>query len=393
MTNAVFHIPEQNLPKFNREIEKLNRRAAKLGVGTITIMVIGFEMKEVRKGLEIKVYEVYVQGEEVKVNGWNFIAKIDHANEAGNIVRVVPGEELPTMYQDTDSGCDHCHVSRFRRDTFIVYNSETDEHKQVGSTCLADFLGHGSPEKYAKYAELLSYAVEHGYAMEDYDPISMEHKDLRYIDLEIFLSHTVYAIEKYGWISRTTAYKDNKIATAIMALDQMYPPASPEPIVIPTNEQVELSRKAMEWAQSLEDRTDLNDYLHNIYVLAASGVIEFRNIGYAASIVNAYKKEVEKLSYVDAHLQMLASFADTDYEGVVKSRQEFEVEILETRGMPSDWGFSYLHWTRSLDGNLIVFFFTNQLETGKLYKLKGTPQRHEVRDGAKQTTINRVKVN
>lgn len=392
MTNTVFHIPEQNLPKFKREIEKLNKRAEKLDIGPITVMPIGFEMKEIRKGVEIKVYEVYVQGEEVKVNGWNFIAKIDHANEAGNIVRVIPGEELPKMYQDTNSGCDHCHVNRFRRDTFIVYNADTDEYKQVGSTCLADFLGHGSPEKYAKYAELLSYAVEHGRSMEDYDPISMEHKDLRYIDLEIFLSHAVYAIEKYGWISRKVAYYDNKIATAVIALDQMYPPG-PDPIITPTKEQIELAQKALEWAQSLEDCEDLNDYLHNIYVLAASGVIEYRNIGYAASIINAYKKEVEKLSYVDAHNQMLARFVNTDYEGDLKKRQEFEVKILESRGLKSMWGFSYLHWAQSTNGNLIVFFFTTQLENGKLYTVKGTPQSHEVRDGAKQTTINRVKVN
>lgn len=284
---TLFEIPAENMEKFEAEIAKLSRRSVKLGMDPITPFTFSHEDKELG-GRMRRVYSVMLTAEAPRLNGWTFVARLDHANETGTIVRMVPnvGFELPVSFRHAATKCDHCNVNRYRRDTFVVSNDE-GEFKQVGSTCLADFLGH-DPLKVAKRAEMLAYAYECSRGYEQF-----QGGDLRYMGLEEFLGYAAYACRVYGWVSGKAAFEDKSlVATKERAIGMMcagydFDAALVEDVTV-TAEDRALAAEALAFAHTFADKEELNNYEHTVLVIANASMIEPRSAGVAAAIVGVF---------------------------------------------------------------------------------------------------------
>ena len=69
-------------------------------------------------------------------------AALLQASSPGIVVRYLPGAEQSLDPAAIRPGeCDHCHTTRDRSSVLIVRNDDTDETKQVGRSCVKDFLG------------------------------------------------------------------------------------------------------------------------------------------------------------------------------------------------------------------------------------------------------------
>jgi hypothetical protein len=102
---------------------------------------------------------VTVSGVSPRLNGWQFIGAIDvmsdeENNFVGNLLRSIPGVEMPETFRTERMHCDHCNLWKNWKSTFIVRHDD-GTHKQVGRQCLKDFTGHKSPEMLVRLAELL----------------------------------------------------------------------------------------------------------------------------------------------------------------------------------------------------------------------------------------------
>lgn len=279
---TIFEIPAENMEKFEAQIAKLSARSVKLGMDPITPFTFSHEEKQIANSTRThRVYSVMLTAEAPRLNGWTFVARLDHANETGTIIRMVPntGVELPVAYRHAETRCDHCGVNRYRRDTFVVRNDETGAFKQVGSTCLVDFLGH-DPLKIAKRAELLSYAYECSRGFERFVG-----GDMRYISLEDFLQEAAYFCRTRGWVSRKTANETGLVATKTRVLDTINGGLYCEATII-TDEDRVLAAEALEAAQAITEPR--NDYEHNLSVIANATMIEPRSAGVAAAIVGVF---------------------------------------------------------------------------------------------------------
>lgn len=288
----IYHIPEDNYPKFEKEVAKLSRRSEKLIGMPIKPVVFGYDYKKDEKtGKPLyKYFEVLFTAQTPKIDGWKFVATLDHAQETGNIVRAVPGTgiSIPERYRTIGPKCDHCNVNRRRNDTYLVCEETTGDFKQVGHSCLIDFFGH-DPYRVARMAEFLSYIDEiaRGYS----EPTG---RARHYIPLEDFLEHVAWAIRTHGWVSGSAAYNDptgETIATKTTAYDNMFPGQhrQSEPLA---DEDKELAAKALEFVRGkTESDEDLNDFWHNLTVAARAQMIDWRTTGYAAAIVSTYLRE------------------------------------------------------------------------------------------------------
>jgi hypothetical protein len=296
---TIFLIPEHHMPRLEREIAKLSKKADKWHGWSFDALVIGFQFRNNPDGSKTKLLEVCLDVEPIKIDGWRFVARIDHAPETGNIIRTVPNEgDIDHRFRNVAPDCQHCNHKRLRRDTFVLFNETTGEFKQVGSTCLADFLGHEAT-KLGRIAELSGYAVELARAIEREPVESQGLIERRYIDLEAFLTHSAAMVRLNGWVSGKTAYETGASSTREHALNNMFPESHMYPVK-PNDDDVQLAAKAIEWAQSLREKADLNDYEHNVLVIAESSVIDVRSAGIAASIVGVYwTKFVPKRGPVD----------------------------------------------------------------------------------------------
>jgi hypothetical protein len=134
-TTKTYKIPEYNLLSFKAQIEKLNKKVAKLQKKGYAVQPITYE---VGAAIITKValspyniverifFPVTVTASPIKANGWEFIATVQH-EDGGNIVMAVPGltqEGELAAYRTAAPSCDHCGYKRQRNDTFIVRKTE-----------------------------------------------------------------------------------------------------------------------------------------------------------------------------------------------------------------------------------------------------------------------------
>jgi hypothetical protein len=324
---TIFEIPAENVAKFEEQMAKLSKKSVKLGFAGIEPFFFSHEERTLTDGHKHRVYSVMLTAEMPVLEGWTFIARLDHANETGTIIRQVPNTgDLPEQYRTATTSCDHCNQNRYRRDTFIIREDATGVTKQVGSSCLKDFFGH-DPYKIAKMAELLSYAYECGKGSEQYVG-----SDLRWMDLETYCAHAAASIRTKGWVSGKAAY-ENPSLTATRA-DAFATMMHFECVV--TEEDTKLAADAIAWAISLRDKDTLSDYEHNINVIASAIMIEPRSMGLAASIVGVHHRNLEKAAPQLARTVEVGNFKPvTDIMAKAGSKLRFpKIRLQLEDGMP-----------------------------------------------------------
>jgi hypothetical protein len=376
----VYDIPEAGFAWFKEKLTKLSKRSEKLVGERLFLTVVGFhyEGEEINKR---KIMEVFVAFPEPKLAGWEFVARIDHASEAGNVVRTTGKRQLPEKYRTSDPICDHCGHKRRRRDTFVVHHTDDGVFKQVGSSCLKDFLGHGDADKWAKMAELVASIGE--FARSSGSQGSTGLRDYSLVDTEFYMQAAAYAVTHWGWTSKAKA-KTSGESTASRTWSAMHD--INRRLVSVTEEMKDLAEKAMEWGRSLADKPNLNDYEHNASVVANLEALEGRHLGIAASIVGVYYTNQRKLAGAGQPVRQNSGFVGNEGEKI-----ELEVKIDEVRDLDN----SLMHKMHDRSGNRFTWFATRAALRDKLdnvVRIQATVKKHSEFRGVKQTILTRVKV-
>lgn len=386
-TRTVFEIPAENFSKFEQQMAVLSRRSVKITGEEIPFLVFSWEERVLEDGLMHRVYQVLITSEPPRVDGWGFVARLDHSNETGNIIRAVPNTApLPERFRTCPPDCDHCRHKRYRRDTFVLRNDETGEFKQVGSSCLVDFFGH-DVTKLAKRAELLGYAVECAMAAEE----RCVGGDLRWIEVSEFLAHCAWAVRTFGWVSSRAAYENETLySTRDRAWDNMRIPFKDRAYlgyVEPSEDDRARADAAIDWARSLADKESLSDYEHNIHVIANAVMMEYRSLGLAASIITAHDRKLAQ------DTQRRREY-ESQHVGVVGQRMDFEATVIDLKSFPGSMGTTFLYRFRTGEGNVLTWFASRPqgLVAGQRCKVRGTVAGHETRNNKRETKVTRCKV-
>ena len=395
----VFNIPEANMGSFKSKIGRLQKRAVKLGCGEIRYEVLKTYMKPVKKNSDftiagefeepimMKYYEIEISGDQPKLAGWLFAARLEHDPQIGTMIRTVPGIHIPPKLYDADLyNCDHCKKRIFRRDTFIIKHEETDEWKQVGRVCLRDFLGHDNPENVAKYCECLFSAAE---AAEDSEFFNGGGgRTNYYYELESFLATTAAMIRGYGWTSRTKAKEsDFVVATADRVEAYIFGKAKKDyKDVIITEADTEEAKKVIEWATAINVSQNWEDeYKWNIKLIAEAGIVDYWKAGFAASMLVSYRKEIARNE----------AKKNTKWVGELDQRMEFKnakcvfVTSFETR-----YGTSHLYKFIYDERAALAWFASSpqEINQGDTCDITGTVKKHDEYREEKQTIIKRCKI-
>ena len=390
-----YRIPEGNMAWLRHKIGLLNKRAAKIGKPPITINVVEEELEEeyddeTDQTLSIKKFLlVTVDGVVPKLDGWIFAGTLRHVPEIGNILRPIPWmeDEIPLVYRDCAPHCDYCGLKRRRNDTYLVRKeNEPETWRQVGSTCLQDFIDDTDIHNVAKACELLCRVVDilNAAGEEGWDGGG---SGPEYFYLDDFLAYSCAAIEKWGWTSRGKVHSgEAKVATADDALRSMFPPKTisismlEKTTASPEDKHRNLATDAREWVQSLEG--DLSEYEHNIHVVSEMEAITHRESGLAASIIRAYQTHLERESEA-------AREADSKHFGTVGKREVFELTVIISRWLAGAYGSYCLTKFVDDDGNIAVWFGSKELEVGRRYKIRATVKKHDGYNSNAQTILSR----
>jgi hypothetical protein len=358
-----YNIPLENMPQFAQKIDKLAKRAKKLGLVGPVISEVGTHMQS-HNGDYVEVVEVEMTfGDEVKIQGWKLLAKIEHL-PTGNLIKAFA--EMDPKWRDAEPNCEHCNQNRRRNVTYILSN---EREIQVGSTCLKDFTGHADAEALADYfaqIQELEEIDEFGY-----DPDAAYSTKL--VRVEKYLAYVAMSVHERGYVSRKKADIEFTLSTADDAFALMSQKKTP------IQKDRELAQAVVAYAETLEAT---NDFEHNVKVLLADEYVHINNCGYVAGAVSAYLRTQE------------VATSGKEYVGTIKKRENFTLTVASEKLIDGMYGVTHLYKFTDENGNTLVWFSSKDQEfaIGETYTIKATVKAHKEFNGEKQTVITRGKV-
>lgn len=374
-----FNIPAPNMQEVESKLNKLNKRAFKLGIEEIS-WVWG---KAYLNSDEKLLVPIELSGPlHIQYEDWEFVATLQHLTTGENILRSIDNSiSIPKEFRETGPICQHCLINRYRKDTYLIRNINSNTIVQVGSSCIKDFLGGFSPDNILHRAELVSSLME--YMTGSSGSFGHTSEDLYY--LTKVLSQTSACIRDYGWVSKSKAQEYGKTATVNHVYNNFDPPTKDFVCSIVTDDDKKLAIEVADWAENLPDYDcEASDYLHNIRAIARSGMVGYRTMGFAASMVSAYKRATEpvKPKLISNHV------------GSIKERKIFDLVLKHDYDFMGHYGMSYKYIFEDANGNIMVWGTSNKQDfvRGQKYSIKGTIKDHSEFKGTKQTILSRCEV-
>ena len=402
-----FAIYEENMPKFEKALNRIKNKCEKYDCPFV-YNEIGEEFKVetittdedgtiLTSPIEITRRFVVVEVEAKPViDNWELIASLEHTKE-GNIIHSVRNDiEIPKRYYNVAPYCEHCNTKRYRKNSFIVRNTETNEFKQVGKTCLNDFTGNINAEWlasfYAMFDKLAEFEAPQGGCS----------NNTRYFPAVDLLAYTVAVTNIYGYCKSGANNATGETVKDFYIVSECggYPFG---------NERIKEKMQSVNFKVTAEDTAtakkiiayvdsiaDTNNYIHNIKTLCASDMVAYKNVNLLVSAITCYNRELERRAKEDARKK---EAGNSNHIGNIKDR--LTINITSWKCLTS-WcncydGYNetttFLYQFVDNAGNIFVWktqkYFT---EDAELQTITGTVKAHNVFRDIKQTELTRCKV-
>ena len=397
-----FAIYEENMPKFEKALNRIKNKCEKYDCPFV-YNEIGEEFRtetittDEASPIEITRRFVVVEVEAKPViDNWELIASLEHTKE-GNIVHSINNNiNIPERYYNVAPYCEHCNTNRRRKNSFIIRNTETNEFKQVGKTCLNDFTGNINAEWlaqfYAMFDKLVTFeAPQGGYS-----------DNTRYFSTVDLLAYTVAITNIYGYCKSGTDNATGEMVKDFYIVSECggYPFG---------NERIKEKMQSVNFKVTAEDTAtaqkiiayvdsiaDTNNYIHNIKTLCASDMVAYKNVNLLVSAITCYNRELERKAKEDARKKEASK---SNHIGNIKDR--LTINIASWRCLTS-WCNCYdgYHETTTFlyqfvdnAGNIFVWKTQKHFnENATLREITGTVKAHNVFRDIKQTELTRCKV-
>ena len=389
-------IPTQNVDNFNHRIAKLNKRAIKLGVTPVTITISGTELKQFGtqgyKPYFVEFTMLEILGDDPILDGYRLIASIDQDNVMGVMINVVPGLELPVSFRNSNGSCNHCNTKRNRKKTVVVQHVPTGKYMEIGRMCLKDFLPSGRIDRYSMLESFISSIDNFVEASNrEWNDGSGRYEPIH--SLELVLACAIKSISDNGYISKTYACEQSQIDNTIfstastmglMLYGNKYDKVAP---YSPTSDEFTEATKIAAWAKTVNPDSDYN---YNIHQIAVAELVKDKYMGFAVSIIPAYRRAMGLIATKEAKDAKTPS----EYVGEIGKRVEFNLSYLGEYSFSSYYGLTTIYRFQEGAGNNVVWMSVvrEDFEVGKEYHVKASVKKHDVYREEKQTTLTRVKI-
>lgn len=403
-----YFILEDNLDRLHKKINRIRTKCEKYGCG-FYYEEVGEEYREQldKDGNTIicKYIKVECEGTAV-VNGWVFAATVEHEAE-GNIIRNISGIEVPVKYRICAPTCEHCKSNRHRKNTYIVYNKDTREFKQVGSSCLADFTGGYSTELAAEYISLFDTLIE-GEA-----PVAGSSIQ-NYYSIKEFLKYAVLIVDELGYTP--TSYGGfGDLSTKDLVIDEWGYDNHACWIGKYEKERVEeyrashrcdydsdeVSERVHSILSFIEDSDDTSEYMSNLKVIVKNNYCKFNQLGYVVSMVACYNRNQKRLEQEAKRREASNSQSESNFVGFEGARISVNPKSIEAvTHWETPYGTTIRYRIYDQNDNCIMWDSSSGIYTDhdlegnkvKVGSIVGTVKKLDTFNGVNQTWITRCRV-
>jgi len=407
----VYAIYEDFYPDVEKKLSRIAKKCVKHG-NDFKWEIIGEQMEKRTNFMGVtSMYRfllVEVEGT-AKINNWEFVATLERVGEE-NIIRRFNNEiEIPVHFRNAEPICEHCNSKRYRKNLYLIHNTETDEWKQVGGSCLMVYTNGLNMEYVAAYMDGIT-KLEESCGMDNLDGnifFNPKHFD------SIHVLASAYALtKKYGY----TSTKSEGVSTKVLVIecmttgdwgafkrwlkgngldDNIYP----EDII--NEKTIAEAEKISAYYLSLNDDSE---FVHNIKAMLKHGSCSKKSVGYLAYCPVGYAKYIQKQIELEERRK---ANADMQHFGEIGKRYKNQ-KILSFETVASwdnGYGYTYIHRIIIEGGYVLTWKTSNACvpysildeDTGKHREqifdtITFTVKEHGEFKGCKQTEVTRAKV-
>lgn len=215
-------------------------------------------------------------------NEWCLIATLRHRPGRPTAVELTQGMERIDVeaWSRSEGWCEHCRTRRTRRITYLL-RRRNGALAQIGSTCLAEFIGHPEPMRILRPSSRLRSPHELHHHLE-------RRTASDYIDARAYLAHVAQAVFDGGFVSTAAATRSTPAtwSHALATLDVARSPSA------------RARRRALqtvEWVrEELNSRPTIDDFDRRLVEVLAQDRLTLRELPTAAAGVYAYHQHLRR---------------------------------------------------------------------------------------------------
>jgi len=396
---TTYTIPVSQIDQFVKAIKALGKRATRLGAPEVVYQILEgskrvesktVNVTEIVEGesfpgrsntYAVEVVDVQVSTTPVRFNGYSFVASSEIVDSPAGKTAVFHGidtDRIPLRYRTLGTVCEHCQINRNRKNIYIVTNGS--EFKQVGSSCLQDFLGSNSPENVASifaFQSLINITLkdasddcfERSYGMGS--SVAIPYREALALAIRVFKGQ--------GYISYNDSndqFSKNFGKDTNSKIMREWDRDSDE--IYPTTDDAAID-KLDAWIAAQDE----GDFFRTVHAYREVDIVSMKGMGVIACLPMLMERQVAR--EIEANLN-----ASSKYVGTVGERRVFEVTVVRVMTFEGDFGTSYITIARDAEGNVIKGKDLGA-EQGETIKIKATIKEHTEYKGTKQTVVLRAK--
>ena len=392
-----YAIYEGNIDRLRKKAKHIQNKCRKYGCD-FRFEEVGEEFRKVKdENDKVSVRRfVLVEAEGTSiVNGWKFVATLNHTEE-GNIIRAACDIEIPERFYICSPCCEHCNSNRPRKETYIVMNEKTGEFKQVGKSCLKDFTNGMSIEGVSAYMSFFNDLIQE-------EAPNSNGSGPHYYDTKLYLHYVAETISHWGFVRRGV----NERSTADRAAEYMMLDtgdlrgnAQYAKILRREMESVVFSPESSSIDKTVEEaytwlmqQEETDNYMHNLITACKLEYTTYKNFGILASLFPTYNRSVEKEKRSAEAKAQQEPYRNSEWIGKEKERINITVSTFSClTSWENDYGYTYIYRITDDKNNVYTWKTSNCLGENSVKSLTGTVKTHTEYRGIKQTELTRCRV-
>ena len=390
----MYLIPIENMESFEKKIARIRRKAERAKVDFSYKRLEPIQKETDLPGVTVECVPVMVECK-IHYENWIVIAVLD-PHEVGNVIHLVEGEwrpsaelALPSRFRTAKSFCEHCNTMRSRNKTVVIYNTQTKQFKQVGTTCLREYTGGIDADMIAAFEECTKEPTE-------FTGFTSHSK--WYIDIKNFLAGVVASSSLYGYISKSRAREineENNKTTVEATCDLTVRLMSKTSVekewkdIYESDDTKTFVEEALEWIKNLN--AESYSYFDNLKVVCSAKLVELKNIGYAASLIASYKnhlKAEKKLKEAEKQNEMYHYYRNVD------DKVSLQGNLACVANYDTQFGTMYVY--KMIQSSCIFVWKTSKYlgieDSGKEVIITGKIKEQSEFRGVRQNILTRCKV-
>ena len=377
MESRTINIPTEALENFKNRVEKVNKKADKIGSEPIVITSISnpFQQKyhEGNKTFVRNILTVEYQQPDIRIKGYSLVGMISR-DPTGTIQINNYNMNNFKDYENPDfTRCDHCNT-KHQRNHLVVLKDKKQQELVVGKSCLKDFMGV-VPSTYYKFVnEIHELHDDETYPNNGFTPA--------YPVLDV-LSHTFDIASRNGFVKASDDV-DN-VPTYLLVQEAILAGKSV------SEDAKEKAETGINIIKEMKEEEIYNDYMFNIHQILKNKHVMVKKIAMAVSSYIAIKKILDKRSNENG------SNKSNIHIGEEGNPISLTVKVDMIKVVPGYVGGEsrmYLMIDKQTGASLKVFTTSKKFQPkeGEEIAIEANVKKHDSYQGSKTTVIKNIKI-